>query len=115
MDPRIECRLRNAITAGRLIDRLKDFPEDAIVGFQSDYGDYTHTQQFLYITEENIRELEPSEEEIVFNNGYSKSGLAIREKDEPDEDELAELTDEERKKYEAERDAEPEYSFVILS
>lgn len=114
MDPRIERRLSNAITVRELIDRLKDFPKDAIVGFADDYGDYTHTQQFLTFTEEEIRELEPTEEEIVFNDGYSKSGLAIRDKEEPDEDDLAELTDEERKKYEAERDAEPEYRFVIL-
>lgn len=114
MDPRVQRHLKRAMTVESLIEELKQFPKEAIVGFQSNYGDYHRTQQFLTVIE--VRELDPDTERIA-NTAYSHSGLSIeekRERDEPSEEELAELTAEEREEYEEKLKEEAEQKFVIL-
>lgn len=34
----------NTLTVSQLIQRLQDFPPDALVKFEYDYGDYWHTK-----------------------------------------------------------------------
>lgn len=74
----VESKLARGMTAADLIAELKNYPDDAVVGFASDYGDHCHTMQFLPVTV--VRENERNEF-IVKNEGYSKSGLEVREID----------------------------------
>jgi hypothetical protein len=61
------------MTVGELIDELTYHSPDAKVFFQSDYGDYGHTQQLLFI---NDTALIKSMDEIT-NTAYSDTGLAV--------------------------------------
>ena len=65
-----------AMTVAELMDQLATLPLDAIVGFESDYGDYTHTRQFLMIG--TVRALDPNTEEIA-PTSCSDSGFRIRD------------------------------------
>lgn len=68
-------------TVAQLIEELQNLPQDAIVVFQSDYGDYTHTQQALPIKDVDLIPASA----LYPNDGYSRSGVAIRD-DQDDED-----------------------------
>ena len=67
--------LRNACTVADLIAELESMDQDAIVLFACDYGDYHHTQQALPVA--SVQEL--SDEEVLVESAYSRSGLAIEE------------------------------------
>ncbi len=84
--------LGNGMTVADLISELEGLDPEALVGFQSDYGDYTHTQQFLPVG--NVEEM--AGEVLYHQPGYSRSDLAIREED---EDDTSDLTLEERIEY----------------
>ncbi len=70
-----------AMTVGELIEALSDLPEDAIVMFQCDYGDYCHTQQALAV--EGL-DLLATSDLVLHESSYSRSGLAVSEIDEDD-------------------------------
>lgn len=76
-------QLRRAMTVASLIEALQEMPEDAVVVFSCDYGDYHHTMQALPVTE--IEVLQDSE--VMVESAYSQSGLAIETVDSDDDDE----------------------------
>ena len=78
---KVERKLGRALTVEDLIAELEQYPKDARVVFACDYGDHSHTDQALPI--ENVEELTGA---VLYESGYSQSGLAIREMDEDDED-----------------------------
>ena len=78
---------RNALQVRDLIQELEQMDRDAYVVFQSDYGDHTHTQQALFV--ESVDELDTADQALYDSPGYSRSGVAIRERDEGEQMELA--------------------------
>ena len=80
----VERKLSHGTTVADLIAELEGLPQDAVVLFACDYGDYVHTQQALPVSEViacNSNRLEES--------GYSRSGIALREESDDDENEEA--------------------------
>lgn len=78
-------KFENAFTVKELIEELEQFDPDAVVLFASDYGDHGHTTQALPI--ESVDNL--GYEQIIEKTAYSKSGLAIVEYDDvEDEDDI---------------------------
>lgn len=73
--------LSGAMTVDQLIDELKTMPRDAVVGFISEYGDRSRTQQFLTVME--VREADNTE--YVAETAYSNSGLRLVKADDPDD------------------------------
>jgi hypothetical protein len=63
---------RNAMSVSALIAELEGMPEDAIVVFGTDYGDYHHTEQALPVC--SVDEL-PSGS--LVESAYSRSQVAI--------------------------------------
>lgn len=78
---KIERFLARGMTAGDLIDLLSRCDPGSVVVFQSDYGDYNHTQQALPVRE--VEEVDPSA--LYVSEGYSRSGVAIRDEQDGDE------------------------------
>lgn len=72
------------MTVADLIEQLQQMPQEAFVGFQSCYGDYHRTQQFLPV--QDVSELDEQEYTIQVT-AYSKSGLCISEIDQDDDEE----------------------------
>ena len=82
LDPKVLRKLNNGfMTVADLIQELQGMPQDAYVGFQADYGDYTHTQQFLPIG--TVRNAD-DDNQTLYPTAYTGSGLAIHEADEGD-------------------------------
>lgn len=77
-------RLGNAMTVADLIDELSHMDPAALVVFQSDYGDYTHTQQVTPVG--NADEYDPDVQRL-YDSAYSNSEVAVKDLDEDDEDE----------------------------
>jgi hypothetical protein len=69
--------LKNTLTIYDLISTLEElrdeYGEDTPVVVSSDYGDYTHTEQLLEISE--ISTTNPK------NSGYSRSGFAFNDEE----------------------------------
>jgi len=63
----------HCMTVEELIDELSSCSPDAKVFFQSDYGDYTHTQQLLFIN--GIAPIRSMDE--ITTTAYSETGLAV--------------------------------------
>ena len=76
-------KLGGALTVQDLVDELKRCDPAALVAFESDYGDRSHTRQLSAVS--NVDELDPLET-TVYATAYSASGLAVRDAD-GDEDE----------------------------
>ena len=77
--------LKQAHTAGQLIEMLEDADPDARVFFVCSYGDYHNTQQALPASE-----VLEHESDVLHESAYSQSGIAYTDPDadpEPDEDE----------------------------
>lgn len=74
--------LETGMTAAQLIEELQQYPDDAVVLFCCDYGDYPGTTQALPI--KTVDELDDTFETIT-ESAYSQSGLAV-ESDYTDED-----------------------------
>lgn len=70
-----------AITVGELIEALSDYPKHYAVLATSDYGDHSHTEQVHTFDDSNIEEL--ADVQRLATSGYSKSGVSLRETDEP--------------------------------
>lgn len=74
----------NTLNVGQLIDHLKQFPEDLPVVFQSDFGDYHHTQQALFIDDcsevANISKTEysTSKWKVDFNSQSTDSDNTVK-------------------------------------
>lgn len=83
-------KLGRAMTVRDLREMLEGMDDDAAVVFQADYGDYVHTQQALLVTEAEEAE---AADVIYVSEGYSHSGLAIRDntKDEDEDSDAAEI------------------------
>lgn len=75
--------LTRGMTVADLIRELETFPEDAIVCFTCDYGDYHHTEQCLPV--ETVDEVQC--DEVLVESAYSRSGLAIQHIDYEEQDE----------------------------
>ena len=74
--------LTRGMTVAALIRELETFPDDAIVCFACDYGDYHHTEQCLPV--ETADEVQC--DEALVESAYSRSGLAVEQIDYEDED-----------------------------
>ncbi len=83
-------KLDRALTVRDLIAELEACDQDAVVVFQSDYGDYSHTQQALLV--ERVDEMTESCQRIE-TSAYSHSGLAICEDEDGFESEEGEDED----------------------
>lgn len=77
----VEQKLETAMTVSQLREELETFDDDAVVVFSCLYGDRSRTMQALPVT--MIDELEPSE--TIVESAYSESGLAIADKENPDD------------------------------
>lgn len=77
-------KFANAYTVKELIEELEQFEPDAVVLFAADYGDHGHTTQALPI--ESVDNL--GHEQVIEQTAYSKSGLAIVEYDDANEDDI---------------------------
>lgn len=75
---------QNAMTVEEMIDELSHMDPEAVVVFESDYGDICHTRQALMV--ESVSEL-PEDQILCRNDGYSRSGVEIMSLDEEDEEE----------------------------
>ena len=75
--------LGRGMTVGQLIEELKQYDKDAVVVYQSCYGDHTRTQQALL-----VEEVADAEDEMVEveTTAYSHSGLCLRDRSEEDEE-----------------------------
>lgn len=82
-------RLRNGMTVEDLIATLQDCNPNAVVLFTCDYGDYHHTQQALPV-QECDRILHG---QALVESAYSRSGLALEEADDGDDDQYEEFSD----------------------
>src|SRR5262245_44806234 len=80
---RIGQKLRNGMSVADLIEMLQDCDPAAKVVFQSDYKDYTHTQQLIRIDE--VEAFNPDQYRI-YETAYSESGLAVDAIEEDDTD-----------------------------
>jgi hypothetical protein len=80
----LKAKLSRAMTVGDLLDYLSDLDRDLPVGFACDYGDYTHTTQFLLVEEARTLADDAS---YLGTTAYSQSGLCVREPDEEDDEE----------------------------
>jgi hypothetical protein len=67
--------LDRGMTVAQLIEALQDMPEDAVVVFDSDYGDICHTEQALLVS--RVEELD-NETERLETSAYSHSGIAVK-------------------------------------
>ena len=76
-------KLQRGMIVRDLIAELQNYDEDAVVVFQSNYGDYHRTQQALTVTEVISAE---DEQMTVAPTAYSQSGLCLREADGEDEE-----------------------------
>jgi hypothetical protein len=63
----------HCMTVEELIDELNNCSPDAKVFFQSDYGDYHHTQQLLFIN--GVAPIGSMDE--IIDTAYSDTGLAV--------------------------------------
>jgi hypothetical protein len=91
--PRYHNDLRNyhgqkfsGLTVADLRELIDGQPDDAIVVFTSDYGDYHHTQQALTLKNDAEAELYDAAD-VIEKSGYSHSGFQFNDPDERDEDE----------------------------
>lgn len=73
-------QISHCLTAEQLIEKLKTLPKNTLVGLTCDYGDYTHTIQFLPVTRVHVLE-----DEKIGTSAYSRSGLCVRELEEYEE------------------------------
>lgn len=76
----------SGMTVADLIETLRQFNQEAIVAFTSDYGDRSHTQQV-----HGVGSVEPVGEEQLYETPYSDSGVAVREFSYEDEPETAKV------------------------
>lgn len=77
---------RSNMTVGQLIEALQELPAEATVLFACDYGDYSHTNQALPVTQA----AEMTEEEYLTESAYSQSRMAVvsTEDGSPEEDDF---------------------------
>ena len=71
-----------SLTVQELIEELQTMPADAHVVFESDYGDICHTQQALPVMD--VAELIDGMERLE-KSAYSRSGVAIEQRDPTDD------------------------------
>ena len=83
-------KLQRGMTVRDLIAELQNYDEDAVVVFQSNYGDYHRTQQALTVTEVVSAE---DEQMTVAPTAYSQSGLCLREHEGLEDEEADEQLD----------------------
>lgn len=69
-------QLSNALTVAQLIEELHGCPPNAVVLFGCDYGDYSHTEQALPITEVEVVR---GHSVTVVESAYSHSRMAFHE------------------------------------
>ncbi len=85
MNTKMRSRHNRTITVRELIDALELEDENALVIFSADYGDYSHTQQALFIEG-------TTEEVTIHESAYSRTGFAIDENDEAEDASVLEQT-----------------------
>ena len=83
------CKLSNAMTVRDLILHLNGMDEDALVVFQSNYGDRARTQQLTAVA--SAEEYDNGGDLRVYETAYSDSGLAVDEADEEEDTDRPEL------------------------
>ena len=77
----IERKMQHAMTVSDLIEELKNYDEDALVFFGTDYGDHCHTEQALPVQIVGGMETSNGYPATVEKSAYSHSGLAVKEFD----------------------------------